>query len=366
MGSGLRTACVAAVGLALAGCHAPAHSARPVASTAVPQRRPAQFSSWPWPGARPERLHEGVTHWIAPSRPGETSVELFAFDFHENPRLRFEIYDQDEDDATPFDDQANVWPNGVGQVTRHLNETGRGPVIAAWHGLFFSVERSGASAVGRHVAPVVLRGRAHYNVGNHRWTFGVRYVHGRPAFKVLHMPSYGTLASEFDSAAGGAQCLVRDGAPLGIAPPPAPGTPPEKGGAPSTPAEAGHIYLVDHMKTSRASLGWTRDSRRLYLLFVTEPDTELESSLAVRHGTPDPGGWDIVDLQRFWLSKGVWSAINSDGGDVSQLAFLRPDGRYTLITPRWAAAHARLTFGPDFAGAPAGGTAMTFYVRQAR
>jgi hypothetical protein len=69
-------------------------------------------------------------------------LDFFDFDLGTNPHLRFEIYDQDEDDDHPFDDTADCWPQGVGWAVQHLNATGRGQVVAAWHGLFFSCDET--------------------------------------------------------------------------------------------------------------------------------------------------------------------------------------------------------------------------------
>lgn len=340
---------------------APVSPSAPPPFTIAQLSAPAPLSTWPWPQAAPELLRKGVTHWQAQSQKGEV-LDLLAFDFASNPRLELEIYDQDEDDARPFDDQAEIWTKGVGQVIRHLNSLSRGRVIAASNGLFFSHEKRARSVIGNHVAPVVLRGRVLYNVGNHRWSFGVHYAHGNPSFRTLLLPDRSTLAREYDFSACGAQCLIREGKPLRLSPFPIPNAPPAPRSSTTLPDEAGAIPLVDHMKTSRVSLAWSKDSRKLYLLVVTEPDNETESALKLKHWEMDRGGWRLADLQRFWQSMGVWGAINSDGGDVAQLTFLRPDGKYILLPPRWAYGNTRLTFAPDFKNAPAGGSLMYFYV----
>jgi hypothetical protein len=111
-------------------------------------------------------------------------------------------------------------------------------------------------------------------------------------------------------------------------------------------------------------MAWSKDSRNLYLLFVNEPDTENASKIQVKRGQLSTGGWALGDLQRFWLAFGAWGAINSDGGAVAQMTYLRPDGKYELIPPRLLVARGRLQFGPDFQGAPKGGTLMTWYVTE--
>ena len=92
---------------------------------------PSPLAVWPWPRAAIDTPHPGVTHWLDTASPDGTMLDFFDFDLRKNPHLRFEIYDQDEDDARPFDDFADCWPRSVGWVTRHLNATHRGKVIAA-------------------------------------------------------------------------------------------------------------------------------------------------------------------------------------------------------------------------------------------
>jgi hypothetical protein len=120
------------------------------------------------------------------------------------------------------------------------------------------------------------------------------------------------------------------------------------------------------MRTTRASMGWSRDSQAFYLLFVKEPDSETASIYAHDLGVPLAGGWTVADLQRFWLSLGVWGAVNSDGGDLAQLLVRRDaDGGYDLTPPRWASRAMRLSLPPDGSGAPEGGALMYFVVRDA-
>lgn len=317
---------------------------------------PSPLSVWPWPAAAQDSPHTGVTHWLDTSSPNGTVLELFDFDLAQNPHLRMEIYDQDQDDAHPFDDFADCYPVGVGQATRHLNQqfrqTGRGQVVAAWHGLFFNPAREPGYAhyVGRHVTPVVLNGRVHANVGQARWTFGVQYdSSGRPTFRALWMPDKKTLNQLFTFACGGAQCLIKDGKPLTLHPFPSLDDPAPPQPVPCTPDEAGYIPNVDWIRTSRATMGWSRDNRHFYLLFVKQSGDETGSVMALHGHGPLTGGWTVADEQRFWQSKGVWGAINSDGGDVSQMTFLRPDGSYALT--------------PAVGG---GGTLMYFYVRDGK
>lgn len=321
--------------------------------------RPAPMARWPWPHATTDNPHAGVKHWIDRSSPDGTVLELFDFDFYKNPNLRLELYDQDQDDQTPFDDQAKFWMRGVGQVTRHLNETGRGKVVAAWNGLFFQYHKG----IARHVAPVVLNGKALYNVGTIRWAVGVKYHKNKPVFKVMRLPPFRVPASEYDSASEGASRLIFDGKPLRLQPFPKPGEDPFPPSKPPGPGEAGFVRQVDHIRTSRTSMAWSKNNRHFYLLIVKEPDSEGASIQALKYRLPLMGGWTVADEQRFWQQFGAWCAVNLDGGDVTQMTALRRDGRYDLVPPRWDSASMRANFSSDFTSAPFGGSLMYFFVR---
>ena len=328
---------------------------------------PAPLAKWPWPKAKSDAPARGVMHWLDKSSLDGTVVELVEFDFKINPKLRFAMFDQDSDDAKPWDNHCLYWNRGAGQMTRQLNGQ-KQRVVALWNGLFFGYDGGSKYASGSafHVSPVVINGAVHDWGANHRWAFGVKYVNGAPVFKTFHQPSHAVLAKEFDFGGGSAQCLIKDGKPLKLRPP---GLPPLKQPVASSPQEAGHIPDFDHMRSCRASIGWTKDNSKLYLLFVKEPDSESASVLAARHGAgwlgvSVWGGWTVADVQRFWLAKRVWGAVNSDAGDVAQLALLRADGDYDFVPPRQDSSQMRLKFKPDFKGVPGGGALMYFYVAE--
>jgi len=320
----------------------------------------APLTGWPWPRVATETPHPGVTlHTDRSSSNGDT-LYLFDFDFAANPNLRLELYDQDEDDAKPSDNQVHFWPRGVGQTARHLNEQGRGRVVAAWNGSFFNSNgMSGDDAVANHVASVVLDGKVRANVASIRWTAGVQYSNGKPIFKALHQPDGKTQAAEFTFAAAAAQCLLCDGKPLKLEP----AKKSVRRPYPSTPKEAGYIPGVNEIKTSRTSMAWSRDNKHFYLLIVKEPDDEANSLVARYTRHPGDGGWTLADLQRFWQNFGAWGAVNLDGGDVTQMTALRSDGRYLLVPPAWASKKLEMSFSPRFYRAPPGGSIMFFYVR---
>jgi hypothetical protein len=322
------------------------------------QDEPAAMAYWPWPHAKIDKPHPGVTHWIDKSSPDGTIVELLDFDFHKNPHLRLELYDQDEDDSVPFDNRMTIDARGVAQATQHLNNIGRGKVVAAWNGLFFNPDRS----VVRHVSPVVLNGKALYNVGLVRWAFGVQYKKNNPVFKVIRLPNFKTLSNEYDFAAESASCLILNGRPLHLEPFPKPGEDPFPPSKVPGPGEAGFVRKVDHLRTSRTNMGWSRDNRHFYVLIVKEPDSESLSMQAYAKGLPSIGGWTVADEQRFWQQFGAWGAVNVDGGDITQMTMLRSDGNYDLVPARCSPSM-RLTLSPKFENAPGEGSIMYFYIR---
>ena len=180
---------------------------------------------------------------------------------------------------------------------------------------------------------------------------------------------------EFDYAAGSVQCLIKDGKSLKVEPFPPIGGQFKTQPVPSTAQDAGHIPYFDHMRTCRASIGWSRDNKHLYLLAVKEPDDEAASSVALSfavRGNPLPtgttlgGGWTVPDLQRFWRAKGVWGAVNSDAGGVLQWVARQPKGAgWEMVPPRQASGALKLKVAPDWNGAVSGGGSMMyFFVRE--
>lgn len=319
----------------------------------------ATMARWPWANAKRDSPHDGVTRWIDRSSPDGTVLELLEFDFRRNPHLRLELYDQDEDDQAPFDNRTQFRARAVGQVTRHLNRNGRGRVVAAWNGLFFQHKGD----VAGHVAPVVLRGKPCYNVGVVRWAVGVKYRPDGPEFRVMRLPEFGDLAGQYDYAAEGASCLIHYGRPMRLRPFPGKGEDPFPPSSKPGPGEAGFVRKVDHIRTSRTSMAWSKDNRRFYVLIIKEADAEAPSIAAFRHGLPLMGGWTVADLQRFWRSLGAWCAVNLDGGDVTQMTVLRRDGRYDLVPARWGCGKMRMVLPADLAGSPPGGSIMYFFIR---
>ncbi|MCE9559534.1 MAG: phosphodiester glycosidase family protein [Armatimonadetes bacterium] len=319
-------------------------------------------ATWPWVGVKEEAIHKGVTRWFNPRTRDNSTLELFRFDFKANPSLKFEMYDQDEDDAVPFDNKTDFFDRNVAEIAKHLSDQKRGIVIAAWNGLFHGYDRSVAippHGLATHIGPNVIRGKGRYNYGSIRWGFGVK----GGAFVISHQPTVKQMEATMDFGAIGAQCLILDGKPLKLQDFPKPDDLPLKTPVPSTPMEAGHIPSVDFLKTSRTSMAWSKDNRYFYLLVVTEADNEVQSKLALRDRSDRPdGGWTLSDLQRFWVDFGADFAINSDGGIATQLVYRRTTGDYEFL-PAFFVGKGRMTIGKDFSGAPkGGGSLMSFAI----
>jgi hypothetical protein len=337
-------------------------------------RDPSPMAKWPIPGWKTEVLRAGITRTFATGLDG-TRIEFFDFDFKANQRLRFEIFDQDEDDAKPLDGRVLHRPRNVAVATQQLNEQGRGPIITAWNGAFFGYDFKAGAENSFHVSPVVLRGKVHYNNAQHRWTWGVKETEQGPVWKVFFKPSRQQMEREFDYAAGSVQCLIRNGKQLLVEPFPVIGQKFKAQPVQSTIDEAGHIPFFDHMRTSRASIGWSRDNRHLYLLAVQEPDSENNSNQAliwavrgelVPAHLSSKGGWTVPDLQQFWISRGVWGAINSDAGDAFQLVYRNPKANYTFLPPRLASNQLRIEYDAAMKGAMEGGGAIMYFMVRER
>ena len=336
---------------------------------------PSPGASWPWKGAKTRTLAKGVTQTSKVTSDG-TLLDLFEFDFGANPRLRWEIFDQDEDDTKPFDNHVLYWPRNVARAAKELGGTKkRGDVLVAWNGAFFGYNNKTGDADAFHVSPVVLRGKTYFNTAQHRWTFGVKQTAQGPQWKTFFKPDKATMEREFDFAAGSVQCLIKDGKPLLVEPFPKVGGQFKDQPVPSTNKDAGHIPYFDHMRTCRASMGWSRDNKHLYFLAVKEPDDEGASSVALsfavrgnplQNGTTLGGGWTVPDVQAFWKAKGVWGAVNSDAGGVLQWVACKPNGSgWEMVPPRLANGALKLQVKPDWNGAVAGGGAiMYFFVRE--
>ncbi|BCM93666.1 hypothetical protein IAD21_05557 [Abditibacteriota bacterium] len=383
MRNGIFWPLIALVGLFLNGCDN--HSASPTTAqvpTLIPAPAPiraplhadksvllpSELTHWPWPQAQVQNTYLGVTHWLARQKDG-TTCDLLRFDFAANPRLQFELYSQDQDDAKPWDNVVEWWPMGVGQAVKHLNTGGRGSVLAAWNGPFFGYYHQNKPGRAFHLAPVVINGQVHHNTANHRWTLGWNNTPTGPQLQTVHLAKRATLET-FDFASGTVQNLIKDGKPLKLQPFPRPGEAFAQQPVPSTPQEAGHIPFFDHAKFSRASIAWSRDEKQLWMILVREPKgcDEGQSINDLVSGAPQSGGWNVPDVQRFWqslLAQGkIWNAINSDAGDVGQLAYMMLGGNYTLIPPRNASPFERKIFSPQFLNAPQGGALMYFLVRE--
>jgi len=102
-------------------------------STVLPQS--IAETKWPWKNAQKETPLKGVTRiWLEKAEDG-SSLDLYTFDFQANPNLSFGMYDQDEDDAVPFDNKADFFDRNAADIARHITDQKRGKVVALWNGL---------------------------------------------------------------------------------------------------------------------------------------------------------------------------------------------------------------------------------------
>lgn len=341
---------------------------------------PSTLAKWPLAGATTHPGPRGVTLRSARDADG-TDVDVVEFDFKANPKLKLELFDQDCDDARPFDNSARYWGRNAAYVLTRESK-GQGEIVAACNGGPFNFDRSKTLDQAQHVAPLVFAGQRHFqNVVSRQsalWTFGVR-ANRTPKFEVVLRPSRNEL-KEFDFATGGAQCLVKDGQLLSIDEPPTTGKwPPFK--APSL-QDAGSLGRDDWEKISRVSLGWNRDCSRLWMLCVHDPEAETVSRVALNvrvrglantSTPPVGGGWSLRDVQEFWKSKGVWSAVAVAGGDFAQFAAQRGDGQVEFVPSHVAASfwktsrgRTRLVCKSDLKGAPTGGSALFYWIVRAK
>jgi len=299
---------------------------------------PSENTTWPLRGAKREALRAGVSHWTSVLRDG-TTLDLLAFDWKQNPRLRFGLWDADLESSPNKARPRNrfaYWENGFARQGAAMNA--RGDLVACWNAGFFGLLNQKPRTADRafHLSPVVVNGRVLYPHQAHRWTWGTARNGGQaPTFRLEHEPSLAALPRDFQDATGTLQALIRDGEPLELRPYPAWNETPQTPPVPSTPREAGHIPTLDWMHTSRTSAGWNARGQ-LWVLVVKEPDGEAPSRELVRRRERGRGGWTLADEQRFWRSLGVPNAVGFDGGDVAQAAWKLPDGNFEVLAPRIA------------------------------
>lgn len=350
----------------------------PISANAAVLAPPSVLAKWPLGSATSQLGPRGVSHTSARDADG-TDVDMLEFDFAANPKLRLELFDQDSDDAHPFDNHARYWGRNAAYILAHESNAAGVP-IAVCNGGPFEFDHVRTRDEAWHLAPVVEGGRVHFpeisSAQSQLWTLGVRdSSNSQGRFETMLRPSSAGL-KKFRFATGGVQCLVRDGAPL------SPGEPPSDGKwaafkAP-TISQAGDLGRADWTKTSRVSLGWSRDGGKLWMLCVHDPQAESASRVALSlrargqadASTPPFGcGWSLRDVQNFWKSKGAWGAVALASGDFAQFAARRSDGQIEFVPSHvaglfWKSARGRtrLTCSPSLKGAPTGGSALFYWL----
>lgn len=349
----------------------------PAVANAAILAPPSTLAKWPLSGAVTATGPRGVTHLTARDADG-TEVDLIEFDFKANPRLKLELFDQDSDDAHPFDNSARYWGRNAAYILTHESNP-QGALLAVCNGGPFTFDRSKTLDAAAHLAPLVVAGQTHFpsvtSDESQLWTFGVRANSTTaPRFEALLRPSLSQLRS-FDYATGGVQCLLKDGALLHLDEPPA-----TKKWSPLEPPSASDVGTLgrsDWTKTSRISLGWNRDNSKLWMLSVHDPEAESVSRVALSlrfreladaSTPPVSGGWSTRDVQNFWKSHGADGAVLLASGDFAQLATRQSNGQINFVpsqvaTRFWkaAAGRTRLVSAPTLKGAPTGGSALFYW-----
>lgn len=292
--------------------------ARPSASAAaishdVPVEQRSDLAEWPWRTAGVTNLGHGMTRYTAEDTRDGTTLTLLRFNTRAAPKLRFEIYDADEDDKTPNDDSVTDTSKLTAfQVFKHLQK--RGEVLAVINGPFFRTEKSYG-----HTAPIVRSSQVYANVGNPRWTLGVKDRPDGQHFFLVHAASRRQLEG-FSWGSGNVQALVVNGKPTRLLPPAK--AIPEKKSPPSQPDDCGPYPDIDYLKVARTSLGWKKDEFALLIVTQAPFDNEGTAQTLRQNFKHQRSGWDIADLQQFWMAWGARGACNLDGGDATQLAYL--------------------------------------------
>lgn len=285
----------------------------PVEQVRVPVNDRSPLARWPWPAAASQELAPGCSLLTA-GTPDGTETRLFTCDVRANPRLRWELYDRDEDDAHPRNNSSEFQGrDGVFKVWEHLAP--RGQVVAVFNGPFFVIE-----SPYRHTAAVVNHGQVYAYVGNPRWTLLVK----GSEFRLVHRATRQQMAP-YEWGSGNVQALVVEGKPTAL-PSPDSRVPLDQVSPESQPGDCGPFTWNDYLKTARTSLGW-KDGQ-FAMLTVTHSRLDGEDAAAGRRraGKPQGSGWDIADLQQFWLSWGAEGACNLDGGYATQVAWRTPQG----------------------------------------
>jgi hypothetical protein len=241
-------------------------------------------------------ITDGVSLEVMPTEIDGTTVRFLTFDSLSKAKLHLGIYDRDSDDSQPFDDRnTSYFATPAATVFDRL---GKDAVLVINAGFFTWTP---GNRIASHVAPVVDGRKTHYNVspGAGYWTIGWNYVGFRPRFYLERGVPYAELSGRYENALVHVRPLIVNGKALELRP------------------GAG----VTRLKCSRTSVAWSEDDGAFYVLVVRDPDGERASINKWRAKARQVGGWDLVQVQRFWKKLGVDQAVALDGGDSTQLVY---------------------------------------------
>jgi hypothetical protein len=247
-------------------------SSLPIDTGLKPSGR-SEAARWPWPGASSQVLAPGFSRWTATQKDG-TLVQLGRFDFKANPSLQFFILDQDSEDASPGDNITKYWPRGAAFFVRAINERSR----------YMGTAPVDPSRYERRVA-----------------------------------------------------CWPSRTAPSSA-------TPTRSGAPRARPSMFRRWCSAARCVTTRPTTGGPSACARAMgnSTWRTSPRAQLQKfEGGAGAACPLQAAGLSRDVQDFWLSlrqkkqDAVWSAVNSDAGDVAQMAWWNgPRQKYEMIPPR--------------------------------
>ncbi|BCM94265.1 hypothetical protein IAD21_06168 [Abditibacteriota bacterium] len=230
----------------------------------------------------------------------------------------FGIYDADSDDVNPNDNRNATWlAQAMPRVWSKITALGSDEPLCVVNGGFF-----GASAplVGEHEAPIRSGGRSIYDVNalESDWptqnaTLVWKREKGVTRPQILQDVAF-TELQQFEGALGGVRVLMQDGKREVLEP--------GMGGT--------------TLKCCRTSVAWNTRTGKFWVLSMRDPDGEASSvsdnQWEKKTGQRvQVGGWDVGQVQDFWVRKGATDAVLFDGGESGQIAYRDKGERWRWV-----------------------------------
>lgn len=275
---------------------------------------------WAWGLAPVSLLLVSAVQWATP-REGDarfendgTSWRLMKYDLKS---VDFGVYDADSDDSRPDDNRNATWlAQAMPRVWSKIAARDGEPLCVV-NGGFFGAQQP---LVGEHEAPLLSENKLLYDVNTLESDWPAQNVtlvwkrdNGATRPQILQDAKFSDL-KEFDGALGGVRVLMQNGRSEVLKP--------GMGGT--------------TLKCCRTSVAWNKRTGEFWVLSVRDPDGEASS---VRGNLWEKktkqrvqvGGWDVAQVQDFWLKQGVTDAVLFDGGESGQIAYRDSDARWRWI-----------------------------------